>query len=252
MAPVTENCRVSRAETLWVSPYRPANARPHTWSPCPKEAECPEPGRRPFRPCRNGPAGRPCSVRPDCHRVELNVGPAEVVHPADLGGIAARRHHGRRTLLIDGAGGHVVGVDGRIHGNQKPGKNQARLERSTGWITAASEGHPARADQRLDHRSALHFVVVLTAIHSLNSDFGRASSPASGRIELSGWASTGSVMPRKPAAASGPRTPTGEIRRSEIQIDIGAGVTVIGDVQFPRVGVRPITVLSTSCGRTGP
>ena len=54
----------------------------------------------------------------------LNAGPAEIVHAADLVHVSA---HGNKpsNRLVNGAGGHGIGVDRGIQGKQGLGKGKA-------------------------------------------------------------------------------------------------------------------------------
>ena len=48
----------------------------------------------------------------------LNIGPAKIIDAADM--IKIRTHRNQPAHgLVNGAGGHVVGINGRIHGNQR-------------------------------------------------------------------------------------------------------------------------------------
>ncbi len=97
---------------------------------------------------------------------------------------------------------------------------------------------PPGADQGFDHAGALHLMVVLAAHPLLGTDVGPPQ-----HIQNQGLAIFRNAQHRLGQAAQGRRSPDGlelplgKGRCEQIQIDIGTGGPVVGDMKFPGIGV---------------
>ena len=150
------------------------------------------------------------------HGIESDGGPAEVVHAPDVRGIASHGHDPPDSL-VDDAGGHVIGVDGRILGKQGLGEGQSlvRLQHRPDHRRVAMDIAP-RSNHRLDHAGALHFVVVLARDPFLGADVGTSQNIGQKLSHVfRGAQDRFEKPPVLPAGSIPPRTPTGESRIAE-------------------------------------
>ena len=167
----------------------------------------------------------------------LHVGPAEVVHPAD---VVQGRAHGQQPphRLVDGDRGHVVGVDlgvGRVEGQaqgQPPGRFRPGPEDRG---VAGHRGLPAH--QGLQDAAPLHFVVVLAGDPLPGADIGTLQHGQEQRPVIRGLAQhrlTQAALRRQPFAVE---LPGRELLLQQGEIHIGAGAALVLDLQDPAVGI---------------
>ena len=118
---------------------------------------------------------------------QVGVAPAEVVEQGDLVGVGADGHAVAHRL-VDGGPGHGVGVE-RAVGRVDAGRERDPAVHAAGPVAAAVGSAAAkrqvqhrgvgtaprrpRPDERLDHRAALHLVVVVADDVLLAADVGR-------------------------------------------------------------------------------
>ena len=105
-------------------------------------------------------------------RVVLHVGPAEVIHPADMGKHTA---HGQDTAhgLVDGHRHHVVGVDGGVGRVEGQAQGQTFRGLGPGPDQSGVPGHLHLAPhQGFEDAGPLDFVVVLAVNPLPGADIG--------------------------------------------------------------------------------